>query len=317
MSQNWSDFEHSLWKSLKKCELDSHQHFLLTVSGGLDSMVLLESFLNVKPQAHIKVVHFHHGDSANKEVTQFRQLAHDHVQNYVLIKNSSHLQFISKKSEIELSSEDEMRTARWNFINSQKAKHDVLVTGHHLDDHIETLLLKMIRGTSVDGFVTFKMWNDSIFRPFIELPKSDLLNYAKSCQLDWIEDFSNQQTHYLRNWIRGVWLKELDDKVEGGRSNLGRSLFRILAELNHHSEFCLVYSPDSQQESLSRQWFLTLSKSDQLRGLALFLKKHQIHSFTTGQLEEIRKRLDKNQKDYTFEILGRKWVINATQIMLG
>jgi len=57
-------------------------------------------------------------------------------------------------------------------------------------------------------------------------------------------------------------------------------------------------------------------QSDQLRGLALFLKSHQIHNFTSGQLEEIKKRLDNNQKDITFEILGKKWVINASQIML-
>lgn len=316
MIQNWSDFEHSLWRTLKECGLENQQHFLLAVSGGLDSMVLLESFLNVKPQAYFKIVHFHHGDSADKKLTDYRNAAFETVKKYVSQKKLDNLKFISSNSDIQLKSEDEMRTARWNFINSQKTDLDVVVTGHHLDDHLETILLKMIRGTSTEGFVAFQMWNGLVFRPFVEIPKTDLLNYAQSRNLIWEEDYTNQDSHYLRNWVRGTWLKDLDDKFEGGRKNLARSLFRILSDLGRNPEFCLIYSPSDQQDSLSRVWYLTLGKSDQLRGLALFLKKHQIHHFTTGQLEEIRKRLDKNQKDYTFEILGRKWVINATQIML-
>jgi hypothetical protein len=97
---------------------------------------------------------------------------------------------------------------------------------------------------------------------------------------------------------------------------LAESLFRIASQLDSQAEFKLVFDTDSELPALSRAWYLTLSRADQSRALALYLKSRSISEFTSGQIEEIRKRLDKNQKDLIFEILGRKWVINATQIML-
>ncbi|MEQ1722847.1 MAG: ATP-binding protein, partial [Pseudobdellovibrio sp.] len=146
--------------------------------------------------------------------------------------------------------------------------------------------------------------------------KSELLDYAQKQNIDWNTDPSNLDESYLRNWIRENWLKQLDEKVNLGSKNLAKSFFRIADLIAEHSTFELEIDEKSDGFALSRGWYVSLSKADQLRALSLYLKKHQIFNFTTGQLEEIRKRLDKNQKDITFELLARKWVINASQIML-
>ncbi len=316
MSSSWTPFEHQIWKFFKEHELDTHDSFILAISGGLDSMVLLDVFLRLRPQARLTVAHFHHGPTGNSEQDHFRELALEAVQHKISGLPRKNVVFYSEKSTIQIESEDQMRTARWTFLKGLKTSDEVFVTAHHLDDHLETMLLKMLRGTSLDGFLAFKMWNEEIFRPFLNSTKKELAEFAENRNIGWVEDPTNSQDHYLRNWLREKWLKELDEKLEGGSKNLAKSLLKIGNSANEKSVFELVLIEDKDHFVLSRQWYVSLSKSDQLRGLALFLKKHQIHSFTSGHLEEIRKRLDKNQKDITFELLGKKWVINASRIVL-
>ncbi|MEK6628212.1 MAG: tRNA lysidine(34) synthetase TilS [Bdellovibrionota bacterium] len=316
MSEVWTALEHQIWKLLKEYNLEAKDEFILAVSGGLDSMVLLSVFLKLKPQAKITVAHYHHGNSGDKIQDEYRNRALAVVKEKVLCLGKVDVKFCSEKSSINLTSEELMRNSRWSYLRSLKTSSEVIATAHHLDDRLETILLKMIRGAGIDGILSFKVWNQEIFRPFLNISKVDLLKYAEDHKITWVEDPSNDEEHYLRNWLREKWLKDLDQKLSQGSTNLAKSLMRIVSELNESQVFELIFYPESESMALSRGWYESLSKSDQLRSLALFLKKHQIFSFTSGQLEEIRKRLDKNQKDITFEILSRKWVINASQIML-
>lgn len=315
-SESWDNFEHQIWKNLKESGLENQNSFVLCISGGLDSMVLLNVFKKLKAQGQLKVLHYHHGSSVDAELQKFRDSNVDLINQQVERSEHPKIAFITEKSSKVLNSEEQMRDARWEFIKRHATSGDCVVTAHHLDDRFETLLMKMLRGTGIEGFAAFKMWNNEIFRPFLNLSKTELLQYAQKHKIDWNQDPSNQDDSYLRNWLREKWLPELDQKVSGASKNLAKSLFKIADSLSETQTFELVMDPNSEEKALSRQWYVSLSKSEQLRALSLFLKKHQILSFTTGQLEEIVKRLDKNQKDITFEILGRKWVINASQIML-
>ncbi len=335
MSEMWSAFEHRIWKHLKEYDLAAHDNFILAVSGGLDSMVLLNVFLKLKPRATFKVAYYHHGKSGDKLQDEFRNSAYDIVQQKITSINLTNAEtnktnmktnvvFYSEQSPVVLKSEVQMRNSRWGFLRQLVSSDEIIVTAHHLDDFLETMLLKMIRGTSADGLISFKMWNKKIFRPFLETSKLELLEYAQINSINWVADPSNTETHYLRNWLREKWLKDLEKKVKNASKNLAKSLLRTASALSQTQTFELVFCPETNlktnsetnSSTLSRSWYVSLSKADQLRSLALLLKKHQIYDFTTGQLEEIRKRLDKNRKDITFEILGRKWVINASQIML-
>ncbi len=209
-----------------------------------------------------------------------------------------------------------MRDARWAFIKSEAQSNEPILTGHHSDDWVETTLLKMLRGTSLTGIANFKVWNESIFRPFLQTGKDELKKYVEQHALQYIDDPSNQSEDYFRNWIREKWLKDLESHRTGSCANLTRSLWQMVEEYQQNSTFDLKFFADDKSRGLERAWFLTLSSQDQLKALALFLKSRHIFEFTRGQLEEIRKRLDVNQKFLTFEIFERKWVINAMQIML-
>ena len=318
----WNDFEHQLWKVLTTHDLDQKNSYLLAVSGGLDSMVMMHAVSRVKPQARIRVAHFHHGDSSNTEQTKYRDHVADFVKHKIseLNRNKSagpQIEFIFDRSDRELLSEADMREARWQFLfKSRGCSDEPILTAHHLDDWFETAILKLMRGTSIEGVAAFQIWNSEIFRPFLNLSKEELADYAIQHKIGYLNDPSNLNPDYLRNWVREKWLPELEERQSGSVANMSRSLLGIIEEFQKTSTFEVKFYEGRLEQGLDRSWFLGLSHQDQLKAIALYLKNNQIFEFTRGQLEEVKKRLDKNQKDLTFEIIGRKWVINASQIML-
>lgn len=317
---SWNDFEHSIWKQLKNAALHERSEFILAVSGGLDSMVLLKAMQKLKPQAQLIVAHFHHGESDDSEIKIYRAQALRIVKTYC---DSHNLKFFLDKSADKLSSEDEFRKKRLQFFSKVKADFPqaIFATAHHKDDLLETWLLKMIRGTGAESLENFKFWNQKVLRPLLSFTKAEILNYAQAEALAWVDDPSNQQNDYLRNWLRNEWLKSLADKIPGSIDNLTNSLQRLIEEVKVDDRVIDI-NYDFNSEGIStkalidRTEFLQLNHSDQFKTLAKALKGIGQREFSQGQLEEIMKRLDKNQKDIIFCIAGVNWFINAQQVML-
>lgn len=317
---SWNDFEHSIWKELKKHGLENRESFILAVSGGLDSMVLLHALKKLKPKAHLIVAYFHHGDSDNKETQTYRDQAQKMVKASAENEN---LAFYSGKSLEKLNSEDEFRQQRLKFFAQIKGdfSESILVTAHHKDDLLETWLLKMIRGTGPESLENFKFWNGQVLRPLLTFTKAELVEYANAEGLTWLEDPTNQQNDYLRNWLRNEWLQSLANKVPGSLGNLSSSLQRLIDEIQKDDEVIAISYENSKNNSqtkacFDRTEFLQLSHSDRFKTLATALKGIGQREFSQGQLEEIIKRLDKNQKDIIFSVAGVNWFINAQQVML-
>ncbi len=302
----WTDFEHTIWKKIKSHDL-GQKKFLLTVSGGLDSMALIEVFSTLGLKDRIKVLHFHHGDIENKTYR-------DQAQLLVQTVCSAHsIDFEFQKSLMTLKSEAEFRTARIDFFNMHTNVNSIFVSGHHLDDLLETRLIKLIRGSGVEGLRAFSEYDYKTFRPFLDFSKKEISKYAILKKINWVDDPTNLESDYLRNWIRNQWLPALNEKHNGGVENLAKSLDRILTTEDHF-ESQILYHSDTVQ--IQRLWFFNLSTKDQLRALSISLGYFKKVQFTTGHLEEINKRLDKNQKEHIFNILGVNWVLNAQQIVL-
>ncbi len=148
------------------------------------------------------VAHFNHGirpDSA-KDEEFVRQLAKKYG-----------LPFESGRGHLGASaSEETARVARYKFLNRVKEKHRAksIITAHHQDDLIETALLNLLRGTGRRGLTALAQ-NPDVIRPLLNVPKIELLRYAKTNNLKWREDETNQDDKYLRNYIRKYLLPKL------------------------------------------------------------------------------------------------------------
>ena len=94
--------------------------------------------------------------------------------------------------------------------------NDWLLTAHHKDDQAETLLLSVLRGSGVDGLSGIKpiriFADGKLLRPFLRYSKAELVNYAKIKKLEWIEDFSNKDNSFDRNFLRNKIIPQLEKR---------------------------------------------------------------------------------------------------------
>lgn len=178
--------------------------YVLAVSGGVDSMVLMD-ILRRLDDVEIIVAHLNHGirpDSIADEE--------------LVVKIANKHGLVIETGTVNLgasASEEQARQARYRFLNEVKDKHQAngIVTAHHQDDLIETAIINILRGTGPRGVVAMEK-NDEIIRPLLGIPKSRLLQYAKKNDIKWREDTSNTDLKYLRNYIRHNLMPRLSKK---------------------------------------------------------------------------------------------------------
>jgi tRNA(Ile)-lysidine synthase len=175
--------------------------YIIAVSGGVDSMVLLD-ILRQKSSLELVVAHFNHGirgDSAEDE-----HLVRKSAEKYGLTFEVGYGK-LGKNS-----SEEKARKSRYKFLESVKTKYlaNGIITAHHQDDLIETALINILRGSGHRGLVAMRT-NPSVIRPLVHIPKSELIEYAKEHKLEWHDDYTNEDEKYLRNYIRKNILNSL------------------------------------------------------------------------------------------------------------
>ena len=169
----------------------SPKKYLIAVSGGVDSVVLLEML--AKKHENILVAHFDHGirEDSKEDAIFVRQLA---------VKYG--VKFFTKREELGANaSEEKARRARYKFLRELSEKQNAtIVTAHHLDDVIETIIINMVRGTGWRGLAVLNA--EDIYRPLINFKKQEIINYAKQNNLKWREDSTNSLNVYMRNIVR-------------------------------------------------------------------------------------------------------------------
>ncbi len=168
--------------------------YVLAVSGGVDSVVLLD-ILTKLPGVELVVAHYDHGVRTDSNVE--RQLVSDLARDYGLPYETEEGRLGPRVSEAAA------RAARYNFLERARTLHgaQAVITAHHQDDLLETMVLNMLRGTGRRGLSSLKS-SDEVYRPLLGVPKSELLRYAKEKGLSWREDSTNADAKYLRNYIR-------------------------------------------------------------------------------------------------------------------
>lgn len=169
--------------------------YIVAVSGGVDSMVMLNLLVKQAKSLELVVAHFDHG------------IRHDsHLDRALVERTAKKYQLPFELSLGKLgagASEEQARTARYKFLNLVKQKYsaDAIITAHQMDDVIETALINILRGTGSRGLVAIGA-NNKVLRPMLGISKSEIVDYAVKHHIVWREDITNQDTKYLRNFIR-------------------------------------------------------------------------------------------------------------------
>ncbi len=175
--------------------------YVVAVSGGVDSVVLLDLLTKMD---HLKLVvaHFDHGirqDSADDELF---------VSKLATIYG---LPYVSVRMELgKQASEATARDARYAFLRDIAQKHgaEKIITAHHQDDLLETMILNLLRGTGRRGLDPLLSSQD-ILRPLLPFSKEELMDYAISWELKWREDPTNTDVKFRRNKVRHEMMPKL------------------------------------------------------------------------------------------------------------
>lgn len=199
---------------------DTNTKFILGVSGGIDSMVMLDAFylLSKKFGFKVYVAHFNHklrGEDSEKD-SQFVQSVSSKYKLEFYSGTGNVKSFAEKNNlSIELSS----RTLRYNFFErtSRNLDADFVVTAHHKNDLAETFLINLFRGSGLTGLsgipsVRKFVKNVRIIRPLLNFSKSDFQEYAKLRNIKWREDKTNSLSMYTRNRIRNELLPLITER---------------------------------------------------------------------------------------------------------
>lgn len=166
-------------------------NYLVAVSGGVDSVVLLDVL--ARSPHRVVVAHVDHG---------IRPESAADARFVEALAKSYRLPFVSTTLELGAhASEAEARMGRYAFLGEQAKKFSaVIATAHHQDDLIETIAINLERGTGWRGLAV--MANPSVMRPLLGMTKAQLYAYALRRRLEWVEDETNATEAYLRNRLR-------------------------------------------------------------------------------------------------------------------
>lgn len=210
------------------------QKVLLAVSGGVDSMVMLQLFHNAGYS--IGVVHCNfklRGMAADEDERFVRQTcARLNVPFHVKSFDTNNY-----AAAHGLSIQMAARALRyaWFYELMQEQGYPLVATAHHLNDNMETTLLHFIKGTGISGMKGIPQKNDKTIRPLLAFAKSELTAYAVSHKISWCEDASNEGDDYDRNFLRHEViprLKELNPSLEAAFKRTHNNLLGAAAIFN-------------------------------------------------------------------------------------
>ena len=229
------------------------KRLLLAVSGGVDSICLAHYFICNKESLGIDwlgIAHVHHGlreETADRDATFVEEFAHQYNVPFFLKRVNG-----DALKDAEGSLEENARDARYkalveialdpsaspqddapriSYPTSSIINHpsSIIVTAHHAGDQAETMYMRLKRGTTLAGLrgiQEIREFNDSplvsLYRPFLNISREEILEYAREKGLEWCEDESNADTAFARNKIRHELLPNLEKTCPGTAAQLCR-----------------------------------------------------------------------------------------------
>lgn len=179
----------------------TNETIVLALSGGVDSMVLFHILNNVNLNLNIVVAHVNH-NKRSESINEYDEIK--------LMANNKRIPFegLVLNKTLNGNFHDESRKKRFEFFYQIAKKHGAskIVLAHHNDDQLETVLMRIVRGSSFGGYAGIKEITDykdlQVVRPLLEITKSEILVYASKNSISYFEDKSNNDPIYTRNRFR-------------------------------------------------------------------------------------------------------------------
>ena len=194
----------------EKCSLERGDHITVALSGGQDSIVLTQMLLALSDELGftLSALHIHHGLRAASDSEEI--FVREYCRQNSLELEVRHLNLDGRNESLEMAA----REARYAVFGEFIAPHRFVATAHHREDCMETFFINLCRGCGSKGLGAIPYKRDGIIRPMLDIPKEEITCYAVQNGLQWVEDESNTDIYYLRNFIRRCILPELKSRKD-------------------------------------------------------------------------------------------------------
>lgn len=212
-------------RELLKQKLDAFsdvRRFVVAYSGGADSHALLHALVSLELPQDILALHVNHGLSSHADNWQL------HCET---VCRDLQVRFCAERANIRQNGtgvENAARQARYDIFSRHVVAGDVLLMAHHADDQIETFFLRLLRGAGVRGLGGMPEWraigDGCLYRPWLACSRGDIRDYAGSHQLLWVEDESNVDLQFDRNYLREEVLPVLQARWPQAGLSIARSM---------------------------------------------------------------------------------------------
>lgn len=271
-------------------------------SGGLDSSVLLHSLAACKDKLPpLQAIHINHGISPHAAAweAQCAQFCEN-----LALPLSSHSVTIDKKGNIE----EKARNARYQVFKSCLQPGEALLLAHHADDQAETLLLQLFRGAGINGLAvmpeSMPLASGTLIRPLLAFSRKALENYAQIAGFVWVEDESNTDEKYSRNYLRNSIIPALETKWPGLVANINRTAKHARDALENLEALAAtdLEKASTRKDTLSIKVLETLPRARIMNCLRFWLKKNHLRSPSTQMLARIQEEFFHTRQDARPEI---------------
>lgn len=236
--------------------IKENDNIILGLSGGPDSMVLLHILLYVRERIsfNLVVAHINHG-VRGEEALKDEKFTEKVAKELGLDFFSTKADMVGLAKEKNISEEEAGREIRYGFFREliKELGHGKIAVAHNRNDQAETLLMRIMRGTGIDGLAGMSFKSDDIIRPILDINRWEIEKYVEDNSIETVVDKTNLETIYSRNKVR---LELIPYIKENFNPNIIDTLFRLSENAKLDSSFLeecsgKVYKSISKEKSAS------------------------------------------------------------------
>ena len=281
-----------------KNEIANNETLVVATSGGPDSMCLLSLLLKQKNNKNLNLICAH----VNHNLREESKAEAEMVKNFCTGNNITYEYYEIK--EYSGNTEDYARKQRYKFFEKliKKYKANYLLTAHHGDDLMETILMRIARGSNLDGFKGFnkvdERKNYKLYRPLIYVTKEEILNYVNKHNIPYVIDRTNSEDTYTRNRFRKYVLPPLKKE--------NKEIHKNFIKLSNTLEAYDNYVSEEAQKRIKKIYIKGKLNTEKFNKNKNIIKQKIIYNILEKEYKENISLIKENHVNAIIELLENK-----------